>query len=268
MVGYLKSQLVVAISGHAMSRNGVNHPFDPFHRWVWTINCFMTPTRNHSLFGIVALAVLSLCAGCGGSEVAASKASANPDQAPPQDNTAIRIVKPLPGTSLEPGATFDVVVEVPHGFTFRDGLYIGFQGDGRSFESAPYSATFTVPSAIAGRVTVNTMGVLKDGTPVGATIDVDVKPTTELAAIEFMFKELVMFFSRPQRTVELVGLYRDGRRGQLHPTVPITMAMDDATVATVDNSGRVVAKAPGETILRATAGGHMATLPIIVRAED
>lgn len=139
--------------------------------------------------------------------------------------------------------------------------------------SNPAAASVSVPSLSAIEISpLRTLKALAAGTTritvkaggLSATMDVTVTPQLPIAAVRVAPAAAEMM---AQETLQLTAWLRDTEGKTIQGARPITWQSSNASVATVDGSGRVTAVGTGSTTISAASEGKSGSTSIIVSTQ-
>jgi hypothetical protein len=208
-------------------------------------------TFAHSKYRIEALVVVAYMA-IGGSFVANAQ--------------TLQITSPAAGTIVSPGQTLSVTLAVS-GVTLTDVFVLGENpiGNNQDLTAAPYQVSIQIPTNINLRsYGIAAVGLDASGNSYSSarvTIDVERTDTpTSIAANPAPLYKMIGDTSY----VRVASTYADGSVLDATESTLVSYASGDATVATVDNVGRVSAVGAGSTDITITYGTLSVTAPVTV----
>ncbi len=184
-------------------------------------------------------------------------------------STGIRVIPPLDGATLEPGAQATVVVE-PEGPTPLREVVIVTRGAAQRILAAPFQFTFRAPQAL-GRYELGVTAQDEKGHLFDAELTYSVETATPVTSIRvkstvFGQPASVDFFGANDREhLDVEGTFADGMTREITKSREIRFTSNNPQVVTVTPEGLVEAVEPGKTTITVTYKDKTTTVPVTVK---
>src|SRR5262249_6201077 len=167
-------------------------------------------------------------------------------------------IEPIVGSAAaEPGAAVQVSVQAS-----ADGrrVLLSGGGDGVETDAPPFQANVAIPASAAGPFTLFAVGDDGESFAISDPVVLSVIPAGTPASMEVRPSSLSLTAGTRAAQLEALGAYSDGVVRRITELSGTEFVSSDATVATVDSSGRVTAVRSGfatVTVRNATASADV-----------
>jgi hypothetical protein len=176
----------------------------------------------------------------------------------------LAITSPASGAVFSPGQTIDVTVSVTNGQVLA--VQVGAQDIGfTAYQTAtPYSFTLTVPSQTIGPKNLFAVGLIANETVIPSPlISIDVEPSSQPTGIFFQ-QDLVTFgYEGQQRRIGLTATLGDGSTLDISQSTQLSFSSNNPSVVSVNPSGAMTARAPGNATITSLYSKLSATIKAI-----
>jgi len=181
----------------------------------------------------------------------------------------LKITSPADGTTVHPGESLTVTVDVSPPRGFQTVSVIGFHPIGSSKEALnapPYRFTIEIPGRITpGTYALTAVGFTSPGHLINSDpIDVLVERTDSPVSIS-VYPPVADFTMNEKRFLQVTGLYADRTTADLTQSPRIRFVSSAPEVATVQAQGILTPVAPGTGHITITYGGLKLEVPVKVR---